>query len=130
MSHTTIETDAAPAALGPYSQATALTLGDRELLFLAGQIPLDPESGDLVAGGIEAQVEQVMRNLAAVLEACGSDFSRVVKTTIFLRSMDDFAAVNGVYARHLGDSKPARATVAVAGLPLGVDVEIEMVAYR
>ncbi len=130
MSHSIIQTDAAPAAMGPYSQATALPVGDREILFLAGQIPVDPASGDLVEGPVEEQVDRVMRNLAAVLEAAGSDFSHVVKATIFLRSMDDFAAVNDVYARYLGESRPARATVAVAGLPLGVDVEIEMVAYR
>jgi 2-iminobutanoate/2-iminopropanoate deaminase len=116
--------------MGPYSQATALSLGDREIFFLAGQIPLDPGSGELVQGAIEDQVDRVMLNLAAVLDACDSDFSRVLKTTIFLRTMDDFAAVNGVYARYMGESRPARATVAVAGLPLGVDVEIEMVAYR
>lgn len=130
MSHHAIHTDHAPAALGPYSQAIAVPLGDRDLLFLAGQIPLVPGTGELLDGAIEDQVEQVMKNLQAVLQAAGSDFDRVVKTTIFLRSMDDFAAVNEVYGRYFGETPPARATVAVSGLPKGVRVEIEAVAYR
>jgi 2-iminobutanoate/2-iminopropanoate deaminase len=130
MSHRAIHTDHAPAALGPYSQAIALPLGDRELIFLAGQIPLIPETGELVAGPVAGQVEQVMRNLGAVLEAAGVGFDRVVKTTIFLETMDDFAAVNEVYGTYFGDTPPARATVAVRGLPKGVQVEIEAVAYR
>ena len=105
-------------------------MGDRELLFLAGQIPLVPDTGEVLDGPIEQQVEQVMSNLQAVLDEAGSDFGRVVKATIFLRTMDDFAAVNEVYGRYLGDNAPARATVAVAGLPKDVDVEIELVAYR
>jgi len=107
-----------------------LPLGDRELIFLAGQIPLIPETGELVAGPVAGQVEQVMRNLGAVLEAAGVGFDRVVKTTIFLETMDDFAAVNEVYGTYFGDTPPARATVAVRGLPKGVQVEIEAVAYR
>lgn len=130
MSHRSIHTDDAPAALGPYSQAIALPLGDKELLFLAGQIPLSPSTGELLGGEIEAQVEQVMENLQAVLREAGSGFDRVVKTTIFLQSMDDFAAVNEVYGRYFGNVPPARATVAVSGLPKGVRVEIEAVAYR
>jgi len=130
MSHRVIHTDHAPAALGPYSQAIALPLGDRELLFLAGQIPLVPSTGELLDGAIEDQVEQVMKNLEAVLEAAGSGFDRVVKTTIFLQSMEDFGAVNEIYGRYFGEIPPARATVAVSGLPKGVRVEIEAVAYR
>lgn len=130
MSHRTIHTDDAPAAVGPYSQAVGLPVGDRELLFLAGQIPLVPNTGELLEGPIEEQVDRVMRNLQAVLEAAGSGFEQVLKTTIYLRTMDDFAAVNEVYARYLGESVPARATVAVAGLPKGVDVEIDAIAYR
>ncbi len=130
MSHRAIHTDHAPAALGPYSQAIALPLGDRELLFLAGQIPLVPSTGELLDGAVEEQVEQVMKNLQAVLEEAGSGFDRVVKTTVFLQSMDDFAVVNDVYGRYFGEVPPARATVAVSGLPKGVRVEIEAVAYR
>lgn len=127
--HRAIHTDRAPAALGPYSQATAVS-GDRELLFLAGQIPLVPGTGELLEGPIEAQVERVMDNLQAVLQEAGSGFDRVVKTTIFLRNMEDFDAVNAVYGRYFGEIPPARATVAVSGLPKGVRVEIEAVAYR
>ena len=130
MSHRAIYTDHAPAALGPYSQAIALPLGDRELLFLAGQIPLVPSTGEVLDGPVEAQVEQVMQNLQAVLQEAGSGFDKVVKTTIFLQSMEDFAAVNEVYGRYFGEVPPARATVAVNGLPKGVRVEIEAVAYR
>ena len=130
MTHRAIHTDHAPAALGPYSQAIAVPLGDRELLYLSGQIPLVPSTGELLDGTIEEQVDQVMKNLQAVLQTAGSDFDRVVKTTIFLQSMDDFAAVNGVYGSYFGDVPPARATVAVSGLPKGVRVEIEAVAYR
>ena len=130
MSHRSIHTDHAPAALGPYSQAIALPVGDRELLFLAGQIPLVPSTGELLDGAIDAQVEQVIENLQAVLREAGSGFDRVVKTTIFLQSMEDFAAVNEVYGRYFGEVPPARATVAVSGLPKGVRVEIEAVAYR
>ena len=130
MSHRAIHTDDAPAAIGPYSQAIALSLGDHELLFLAGQIPLVPSTGELVDGPIEEQVTQVMKNLQAVLQEAGSGFDRVVKTTIFLQSMEDFAAVNEVYGRYFGEVPPARATVAARGLPKGVRVEIEAVAYR
>ena len=94
----------------------------------SGQIALDPASGQVVGGGVERQAEQVMNNLEAVLRAGGSSWAQVVKTTIFLASMDDFAAVNAVYAHYLGDHRPARATVAAAGLPKGVLVEIEAVA--
>jgi len=127
--HETIATAAAPAAIGPYSQAVALDLGDRRLLFLAGQIALDPATGELVDGPVQAQVERVMANIEAVLVAAGSDFSHVLKTTIFVADMADFAAVNEVYGRFFGDEPPARSTVQAAGLPKGVGVEIEVVAY-
>ena len=130
MSHRRIHTDHAPAALGPYSQAVALPPGDHELIFTAGQIGLAPETGEIVQGGIEPQVEQVMQNLQAVLEEAGSSFSRVLKTTIFLASMDDFATVNDVYGRYVGEIPPARSTVAVRTLPKNVAVEIELIAYR
>ena len=121
-----IRTEHAPAAIGPYSQA--VVVGD--LVFTAGQVALDPTSGKVVEGGVEPQTARVMENIAAVLEAAGSSLSQVVKTTVFLTDMADFPAMNKVYAEAFGDHKPARATVAVAGLPLGVRVEIEAVATR
>jgi 2-iminobutanoate/2-iminopropanoate deaminase len=120
----TISTPAAPAAIGPYVQATAFG----NLLFTAGQIPLVPGTMDLVTGPIEAQTTQVLRNLAAVLEAAGSDWSRVLKTTVFLTDLADFAAFNAVYEQLLGGAKPARSTVQVAALPRGAKVEIELIA--
>ncbi len=123
----TIHTVAAPGAIGPYSQAVAAG----GYVFTSGQIGLDPASGQLVEGGIEAQTRQVMANLAAVLAAAGLTFADVVKTTIFLIDMNDFAAVNAVYGESFEDGpKPARSTVAVAALPRGARVEIEAVALR
>lgn len=119
-----IETAQAPAAIGPYSQG--VRAGD--FIFFSGQIPLDPASGALVAGGIETQTEQVMRNMAAVLAAAGVAFERVVKTTIYLTDLNDFAVVNAIYGRHFGAVPPARATVQVAALPRGAAVEIEFIA--
>lgn len=118
-----IQTDAAPAAIGPYSQA--IRVGD--LVFTAGQTGAEPSSGELV-GGVAAQADRALQNLAAVLQAAGTSFERVVKTTIFLVDMADFAAVNEVYARHLSPPYPARSTIAVRALPKGGLVEIEMVA--
>ncbi|HEX9873401.1 MAG TPA: RidA family protein [Deferrimonas sp.] len=120
-----IETAGAPKAIGPYSQA--VRAGD--YLFFSGQIPLDPRSGEVVSGGIEMQTEQVMANLGAVLQAAGLEFSQVVKTTIYLQDLGDFAAVNAIYGRFFPGIAPARATVQVAGLPKGVGVEIEGIAY-
>lgn len=119
----TIFTEKAPAAIGPYSQAVKAG----GFLFTSGQIPIDPESGEVVAGGIEAQTERICKNLAAVLEEAGSSFGKVVKTTCFLADMGDFAAFNGVYARYF-ISKPARSCVAVKALPKGVLAEIELIA--
>jgi 2-iminobutanoate/2-iminopropanoate deaminase len=119
-----ISTDRAPAAVGPYSQA--VKVGD--FIYTAGQIPLEPQTGSLVEGGIEAQTDQVMQNLAAVLEAAGSSLTQVVKTTIFVTDINDFAAVNQVYGSFFSDRPPARSTVQVAALPLGARVEIEAVA--
>lgn len=118
-----ISTDRAPAAIGPYSQA--IKLGG--LLFTSGQIPLDA-SGQLVEGGIEEQTHQVFRNLAAVLAAAGAGFQDVVKTTVFMKDMNQFATVNGIYSSYFGDHKPARSTVEVARLPKDVFVEIEVIA--
>jgi len=120
----TIETDLAPKAIGPYSQAVRAN----GFLFTAGQIPLDPRTMELVTGDIAAQTEQVLANLTAVLEAAGTGWAYVVKTTVFLRDMTEFSAMNAVYARVLGDARPARSTVAVLGLPRDVRVEIEAVA--
>ena len=119
-----VHSDKAPAAIGPYSQAI-VTNG---LLFTAGQIALDPVSGQVVAGGVAEQAEQVLKNLTAVLEAGGTSWSNVVKTTVFLKDMRDFPTVNEVYARMIGDARPARSTVAVSGLPRDVLVEIEAIA--
>lgn len=119
-----IQTEAAPAAVGPYSQA--ICVGN--MVYTAGQIPLDPSSGSVIEGGIEAQTAQVLDNLSAVLTAAGSSLSQVVKTTVFLQDLADFAAMNGVYAQYFDAVKPARSTVEVAALPLGVKVEIEAVA--
>ena len=115
----------APAAIGPYSQA--ILAGG--LVHCSGQIAIDPATGNLIASDVGAQTEQVLRNLAAVLAAAGSDLARAVKCTVYLKTMDDFAAMNAVYARHFpGDAPPARATVAVAGLPRGALVEIDCTA--
>lgn len=121
---TFVKTDQAPGAIGPYSQAVAVD----GWLYCSGQIPLDPASGDLVGGDIGAQTDQVLKNLAAVLAAGGGSLSNIVKTTVFLEDMGDFAGMNEVYARHFGDHRPARAAVAVRTLPKNVKVEIEAVA--
>jgi len=120
----TIHTPEAPAAIGPYAQAVVAN----GFLFTAGQIALDPSTMQIVEGDVAVQTERALANLAAVLAAAGASWDSVVKTTIFLVDMADFAAVNEVYARTLGTARPARSTVAVAGLPRGVRVEIEMVA--
>jgi 2-iminobutanoate/2-iminopropanoate deaminase len=119
-------TNNAPAAIGPYSQATGLG----SLVFLSGQIPLDPATGTLVTGDIKAETEQVMKNLGAVLTEAGSSFERVLRCTIYLTNMDDFQAVNEVYGTRFPGAKPARATVQVAGLPRGARVEIDAIAHR
>lgn len=120
----TVHTDNAPKAIGPYAQAVRAN----GMVFTAGQIPLDPVTMDVVAGDVGAQTEQVLKNLTAVLAEAGASWSTVVKTTVFLRDMNDFAAMNAVYTRVLGDARPARSTVAVLGLPRDVRVEIEAVA--
>lgn len=124
MSKAVIATTSAPAAIGPYSQATRAN----GMLFTAGQIPLDPATGKLVEGDITAQAERVMQNLAAILEAAGSGFDRVLKTTCFLANLDHFADFNKVYAGYFTDQPPARSTVQVARLPAGALVEVECVA--
>jgi len=122
----TVQTDAAPAAIGPYAQAVVAG----GLVFCSGQIPLDPATGQLVEGDVSAQTRRVMDNLAAVLSAAGSGLDRVVKTTIFLLDLNDFVAVNAVYATYFSGVFPARATVQVSRLPRDVRVEIDCVAVR
>ena len=119
-----VSTTGAPKAIGPYSQAVRA----HGFLFTAGQVALDPEKGELVAGGIREQTTRALDNLRAILTAAGSDFSHVVKTTVFLVDMADFALMNEVYAEVFGDHRPARSTVAVASLPRGARVEIEAIA--
>ena len=119
-----IQTEHAPAAIGPYSQA--IKAGG--FVFASGQIPIDPKTGEFVAGGIAEQTERVLKNLAAVLEAAGSSLDRVVKTTVFLADMKEFGAMNEVYGKFFTGAPPARATVAAAGLPRDARVEIEAIA--
>ena len=121
-----IATQNAPAAIGPYSQA--VQVGD--FVYTAGQIPLVPETGKLIEGGIEEQTQQVMQNLANILEAAGSSLAHIVKTTIFVTNLADFAAINKVYGSFFASDPPARSTVQVAALPLGANIEIEAVAIR
>jgi 2-iminobutanoate/2-iminopropanoate deaminase len=124
MNREIIATDKAPAAVGPYSQA--VRAGD--FIFTAGQIPLDPATGHMVEGGIEAQTRQALTNLSAVLEAAGTALANVVKTTVFLTDIGEFKLMNSVYAEFFPDAPPARSAVQVAALPLGARVEIEAVA--
>lgn len=124
MNKQAITTENAPQAIGPYQQA--IRVG--ELIYTAGQIPIDPRTGNFVAGGIIEQTRQVLENLKAVLDAGGSSLDRVVKATVFLKNIADFGAMNEVYAEYLGAAKPARSTVAVAELPRGALVEIDLVA--
>lgn len=119
-----IRTDHAPAAIGPYSQA--IVAGD--VVYTAGQVPLDPSSGEIVGSTIEEQTARVLESLAAILEAAGASLKTVIKTTVFISDMAEFAAMNEVYARCFGDHKPARSTVQAARLPKDVKVEIEAVA--
>src|SRR5690606_40864667 len=119
-----VHTDGAPAAIGPYSQA--IVAGN--LVFTAGQIPLDPKTMQMGEGDVAAQTERVLENIKAVLEAAGASLSSVVKTTVFLKDMNDFSAMNEVYARYFGDHRPARSTVEVARLPRDARVEIEAIA--
>ena len=121
-----VATTNAPAAIGPYSQAVVAG----EMIYSAGQIALDPDTMELVGDDVTAQTERVFANLAAVLDAAGSDLRHVVRTTVYLANMDDFPAVNAVYARAFGDHRPARSTVAVRTLPKNAKVEIDVIALR
>jgi 2-iminobutanoate/2-iminopropanoate deaminase len=119
-----VTTDKAPAAIGPYSQATIAN----GFLFSAGQIAIDPATGQVIDGDIDAQAERVMQNLQAVLDAAGASWSQVVKTTVYLHDMAHFPRVNEIYAKWIGDARPARSTVQVTALPRGVLIEIDLVA--
>lgn len=121
----TIATDAAPRAIGPYSQAVRAG----GFVFVSGQLPMDPDTMELVDGDIAAQTEVALENLGAVLKAAGADFSHVVRATVYLADMNDFAAVNEVYARYFGENAPARVAVEVARLPRDARVEIDAIAY-
>ncbi len=121
-----IRTDNAPAPIGPYNQAVQFG----NLLFISGQIALDPKTGNLVQGDIKTETAQVMKNLEAILKEAGMDFSNIIKTTIFLMDMGQFAQVNEVYGSHFDNMAPARETVQVSGLPKGVNVEISMIAGK
>lgn len=120
----TISTDRAPKAIGPYSQGIAAS----GFLFLSGQVPLDPGTGQLVQGTVQEEVTRVLENLKEVLEAAGSGLQRVVRTTVYLTSLEDFTAMNEVYARYFGEHRPARSTVQVSALPRGARVEIDAIA--
>jgi len=124
MSMRTISTDRAPKAIGPYSQGIAAS----GFLFLSGQVPLDPGTGQLVQGTVQEEVARVLENLKGVLEAAGSGLQRVVRTTVYLTNLEDFTAMNEVYARYFGEHRPARSTVQVAALPRGARVEIDAIA--
>ncbi len=124
MSREIVQTETAPKAIGPYAQA----IKAGAFIYTAGQIPIDPKTGEFVSSGIAAQTRQVLENLKAVLEAGGSSLEKVVKTTVFLRNMSDFAVMNEIYAEYLGQIKPARSTVAVSELPRGALVEIDLIA--
>lgn len=126
MNKTVIATEKAPAAIGPYSQA----VDTGSLVFCSGQVPLDPETGALVEGGIKEQTEQVFRNIEAVLEKAGLTTENIIKTTVFLADIGDFAAMNEVYATHFKAAPPARSAVQVAAIPKGALVEIEAVCAR
>ncbi len=119
-----ISTSKAPAAIGPYSQAKVAG----SLVFVSGQLPLDPESGELIEGDIEAKTQRVIQNIQAILDAAGTDLAHVVKTTVFLTNMADFATVNRAYGHYLGASLPARSAVQVSGLPRNADIEMEAIA--
>ncbi|MBD3304774.1 reactive intermediate/imine deaminase [candidate division KSB3 bacterium] len=125
MSKTIITTTNAPQAIGPYSQA--VRAGD--FLYLSGQIAINPDTGDLVTESFAAQVRQIFKNINAVLAAAGAEFSQVVKTTVFLKNMDDFTEMNGIYAEYFPGDPPARSAVQVAKLPKDVDIEIEVIAH-
>jgi 2-iminobutanoate/2-iminopropanoate deaminase len=127
MPKTIIQTESAPRAVGPYSQAVKLE--GENLIFISGQIALDPKTGDRIHGGVVQETRQIFENLKAVLETAGSSLDKVVKTTVFLHSMDDFGVMNEVYSQYFKTDPPARSTIEVSRLPKGMKVEIEAIAY-
>ncbi len=126
MPKTILDAPSAPAPVGPYSVVTEAN----GFVFISGQGAIDPATGKLIEGNVEAEAEQVMKNIGAILSDVGLEFSDIAKTTIFLTDMGDFPKVNAVYGAYVADAKPARSTVEVAGLPLGMQVEIELIAAR
>jgi len=124
MDRTRISTDAAPGAIGPYSQA----IKTGNLIFVSGQLPINPDTNELITDDIGAMTRQIFTNIAAILQAAGSSLDRIVKTTVFLADLNDFAAMNAAYAEHFGDIPPARSTVQVARLPRDAQIEIEVIA--
>jgi len=128
MTRSIVRTEHAPGAIGPYSQAVVVPVGDQRMVFCSGQIALDPKTGAVIEGDVAAQARQVLENLGAVLTAAGGSFASVVKTTVFLADMADFATVNAIYGERFPHDPPARSTVAAAGLPRNVRVEIEAIA--
>jgi 2-iminobutanoate/2-iminopropanoate deaminase len=128
MTRSIVRTEHAPGAIGPYSQAVVVPVGDQRMVFCSGQIALDPKTGAVIEGDVAAQARQVLENLGAVLAAAGGSFANVVKTTVFLADMADFATVNAIYGERFPQDPPARSTVAAAGLPRNVRVEIEAIA--
>jgi 2-iminobutanoate/2-iminopropanoate deaminase len=125
-----IQVTDAPQAIGPYSQGQVINLENSRIIYTSGQIALDPQTGELVTGGVAEQTAQVLKNLAAVLHGAGCQLADVVKTTVYLADMQDFQAMNEVYAKSFGDAPPARTTIAAAGLPKSARVEIDAVAWR
>ena len=128
MTRSIVRTAQAPAAIGPYSQAVVVPVGDKRMVFCSGQIALDPGTGTVIEGDVAAQTRQVLENLGAVLAAAGASFAQVVKTTVFLADMADFSTVNAIYGERFPHDPPARSTVAAAGLPRNVRVEIDAIA--
>lgn len=128
MQKDTIYSKDAPEPIGPYSQAIKLSMDSNKLLYTSGQVAIDPKTGNVISGGIKEQTKHVMENLLALLKEAGSDLSKVIKTTVFIKDMNDFAAMNEVYAEYFGESKPARSTIEVARLPKDALVEIELIA--
>ncbi len=121
-----IKTEKAPKSIGPYSQG--IKLEELSLVFTSGQIPLDPKTGEMISGGIEKETKQVLENLKGVLEGAGSDLTKVIKTTVYLKDIKDFPLMNEIYAQYFKENPPVRTTIAVADLPKGAKIEIEAVA--